>query len=377
MPRLESLGEPDPEKGKQIRESLKNADVKPRLAFVWPLSKLHSEAFLALKEGAISDDLRSRLGSSQDKVDKIILDKIVKVIWRIQLAENGEKDHKETPPLISTKKLPHNEQQGENGEKHREAPPLLSTKKSLFAALKPEELAENLKCVETIVDELKSKYGDGFVGITVFGSTAKGYWEKRSDIDFMVIADKREIFKDFESRLEQAEIFPCPSCVYSLDLEEKQEKKSAVVKAMEMIKKALKVSMFGFMSHRKDRPHRASFDSLHGQMRLGELQAFANLFHGIFMGDSKALLEIQKLVLDRVGKDAWDRIRAVILDMETSLGKAEFRLGLSVLDLNRVEAAAAILRTPPPYQETLNILNRRVERLEKKRQAKGVQKNAA
>lgn len=73
----------------------------------------------------------------------------------------------------------------------------MATRKPLFATPETKDLIEKIRKLERISERLKKEFGDDFVGIIIFGSTAKGYRLEESDIDWGIIAKNEKVPERF------------------------------------------------------------------------------------------------------------------------------------------------------------------------------------
>lgn len=199
---------------------------------------------------------------------------------------------------------------------------LLGSQKALFATPYTEELVKGLKEVQEINQRLKKKFGDKFIGLVVYGSSAKGYFEN-SDIDSTFIA-KEGIVYDI------------------LDFIANGLPERRLVEFHEQL----------------------AIDSNNEVMDLfGES---AGLFHGIFFGDRKKLVLLQKTLLEKTSENDWDKLREKILDRETeNFDKLAERFGLSQEETEKIKLITMLTRTPPTRDETLKIVRRSEKRLNK------------
>jgi len=183
---------------------------------------------------------------------------------------------------------------------------LLSARKSMFATPDTKDLAAKISKVAEISKELKKKYGDKFIGITILGSAAKGYFEKReSDLDWGIIAKDEKISKEFQELGESLGL----CCDHYADID-----KNNRVKTYPEV-----------------------------------------LFYGLFFGDRKELLKLQKIAVENMSESAWEEIRKITYENELKLSKAKERQNIKEKDLEKTEQFAALLRVPLSYNETLKI----------------------
>ncbi len=192
---------------------------------------------------------------------------------------------------------------------------LLATRKPLFATSYTEELAERISNIQEIVRKLKEEFGDDFVGLVILGSTSKGYFARSSDLDWGIIAGKKEVSERF--------------------------KEMAAARS-------LNLCLEHFVNSNEEY-----------QVQEGKAATVSFLFCGLFFGDYDRLLEIQEKLLRRINPKIWDEIRREILANETRLAKAQERFGLEDQESEKTKQAVALLRVPPPYQEALRIVQRR------------------
>ncbi|PKL72214.1 hypothetical protein CVV26_02610, partial [Candidatus Kuenenbacteria bacterium HGW-Kuenenbacteria-1] len=181
----------------------------------------------------------------------------------------------------------------------------LSTKKPSFATIFDKGLSERILKIEKIVEKLKKEYKENFIGLVIFGSTSKGYYTPESDLDWGIIAKNKEVSTRF-------------------------------------INLASSLSLCG--------EHYAGVDNKNQIKENKE-----TLYYGLFFGDSKKLLEIQKETFKTLDKKEWDAIRKNILENETNLEKAGDRFFLEEEKLDEIKQSAALLRVPPSYEEMLKI----------------------
>lgn len=189
----------------------------------------------------------------------------------------------------------------------------MSSRKPLFATSFAKELVEKMLKLESISKELKNKFGDDFIGFTIFGSLEKGYSSKGSDLDWGIIAKNRRVSDYFKKLAGSLNL--CHEYYLGVDKDYK-------------------------ISERPD-----------------------FLFYGLFFGDFKELVKLQKSILLTFSDSGWDEIRNNILNLETGLYKAGTRFDIPDEELEKIEQFVALLKTPPPRQEALEIIKRRAEYL--------------
>ncbi|MFH0835311.1 MAG: nucleotidyltransferase domain-containing protein [Candidatus Micrarchaeota archaeon] len=186
---------------------------------------------------------------------------------------------------------------------------LMSTQRAHFATRHPGALAENLAKIEEITGQLRDELGDRFIGVGVYGSVAKGYFEPKSDLDFRVFGtpEARERFIQLAK-----EKGVCPS--KGLDY-------------------AVKFTVF-------------------------------DLFNGLYFGDRDRLLELQRRALGRMTPRGWSLMVQQARIIESSIGnppesgKAQKRLGFEPGEEKRLFVASVLARVPPTLAETKAILKR-------------------
>ncbi|MFA4946243.1 MAG: HEAT repeat domain-containing protein [Candidatus Micrarchaeia archaeon] len=181
----------------------------------------------------------------------------------------------------------------------------LYSRKTLFATGYPKELLTRLKKLDGIVRQLKVKYGDDFTGVTVFGSTSKGYVTPESDLDYAVIARNPKALEKFKKRAENLKLKLCHE--YYVHPEETGEPANA-------------------------------------------------LFRGLFIGDHKQLRQAQRKIIQRISQPEWNRIVNRIRETEKNLGKADQRFGLTREESLKLQLAAELARVPPEDIEEMRRL---------------------
>lgn len=194
---------------------------------------------------------------------------------------------------------------------------LLATKKPLFTTPYTKELAERILEIKKIVKEMKDKFGDRFIGIVIFGSTAKGYFTPTSDLDWCVIAKDKEVLEYFEKIAQELKLPLCQEHYIEVDETYKAKTKTNI-----------KI-----------------------------------LFYGLFLGDREMLHKVQKNTLESMDPkkypQEWDGIRKIIMGYELDLLKASRRFGIDEEKMERIKVFSALLRVPPTYNEALEIVRRR------------------
>lgn len=183
----------------------------------------------------------------------------------------------------------------------------LRSRKPLFATPYTKELAQKIIEVSEAADELRKKFKDKFIGLIIFGSTARGYFKPDSDLDWAIIAKDEKVSDYFWKKAN------------SLNLCAK---------------------------------HHIQVNKEKG---VDEGDHY-NLFCGLFFGDREKLMELQKKVLETINEKEWDEIREIIATEETRLFKAQERFNLKDKELEKIKQFALLLRVPPSYEESLKIV---------------------
>jgi len=186
---------------------------------------------------------------------------------------------------------------------------LLATKKPLFATPHTKELAERIFNIQDMAKIMADEFGDKFIGLTVFGSTAKGYAEPESDLDWGIVAKDKEVSDYFQKTAK---------------------------------------------SLRLCHEHYAGVDEKYKVQDNADI-----LFYGLFFGNRKELQKLQKTALEDMGENGWENIRYKIRSNELGLIKAAMRFGIKDEEMEKIKQAVALLRVPPPYDEALRIVRKR------------------
>ena len=156
---------------------------------------------------------------------------------------------------------------------------------------------------------LRLEFGDDFVGITIVGSTAKGYATPKSDLDYAVIASNPKILSIFRE-----------------------------------LAKDLRLCTEHYVTPASP-----------------ENQRF--LFHGLFFGDRRLLEQRQAGLINNISEADWNAVIGQIASHEVNLSKAN-RFDLNDAEMNRLVLATRLLRVPPELSEVKNILRRRLKQAE-------------
>ena len=187
---------------------------------------------------------------------------------------------------------------------------LLSSKKPLFSTFETKELIDKINKLEIIMEEVSMIYKDNFVGVVLYGSTAKGYSQKESDIECKVIGKTEEVHNCFNELAKELKLKLCEFENHYIDIDE----------------------------HDKIKSHHE------------------NLFCGLFLGDYKKLKQMQKKFIEDTNETDWDEIRKEIRRHEIELYKAVPRLNIENEELEKIKQYASILRVPPTYSEMKKLL---------------------
>jgi|GEM_PF-4143078 len=199
----------------------------------------------------------------------------------------------------------------------------LGLPKSLYATPFTEEMKMAVSSLWKVREKLERKFKDDFLGFIIGGSLEKGYFGPKSDIDYVIIGKEKkikEIENEFRNFLRGLNLKPCVSLWISL-LE-------------------------------------------NGKLKTGVLEDF--LFSGLFFGDKKELFKIQKKFLEGITERKWDEIREKIMREKISLFTTKWRFFMDKEELSKISQAISLLKTPPPYKETLEILEEKLKTKERK-----------
>jgi|GEM_PF-1766851 len=197
---------------------------------------------------------------------------------------------------------------------------LISTQKPLFATPETEALIKRIRTLEGIVERLKNRFGDEFIGLIALGSISKGYFVEESDIDYAIIATNKNVLKEFK-RMAKKESIILDFGYYVEINQENEILKCVIAEGVEEILTDEEV-----------------------------------LFCGIFFGDPGKLKEIQKRAIQRMTSKRWDNIRKKIMREETDLEKLCERLKIPEEEMERLILATILLRVPPSYNEARKLL---------------------
>jgi len=289
----------------KLEELEKYPNLRPRLTVAWPVTKEKEEL------------LEMTNADAEELTKKENLNKIGK------LRESDDFLERETASYLYTKIEQERNKFFKHDKKTKLSEKLLSSRKPLFATTHVSELAKKILLLDDVSKILQEKYKDKFIGFVVFGSTSGGYSLPKSDIDYMLTGLKAEDKKnhdEFKSLIRDLNLKPCPLYSKYVDTETLEE------------------------------------NMLHT----------SQLFQGLFFGNRKKLLELQKQVLKKINETNWNRIRKGIANVETNLEKATERFKIKDKKLRQIKTNIAILRTPPPLKEAREIINRRYEQEVKK-----------
>jgi HEAT repeat protein len=197
---------------------------------------------------------------------------------------------------------------------------LISTQKPLFATPETEALIKRIRTLEGIVERLKNRFGDEFIGLIALGSISKGYFVEESDIDYAIIATNKNVLEEFKRMAEKESIIL--DFGYYVEINQENEILKCVI-------------------------------AEGGEEILTDEEV---LFCGIFFGDRGKLKEIQKRAIQRMKSKRWDNIRKKIMREETDLEKLCERLKIPEEEMERLILATILLRVPPSYNEVKKLL---------------------
>lgn len=195
-------------------------------------------------------------------------------------------------------------------EEYRE---LLWNQKPLFATPFTDKLAERTKKLQEISSELQEEFQEDFTGITIFGSTSKGYLNPESDLDYAVISDDEDAVDKFQDLADEKDLDLC--------------------------------------------------EGFYMKKEKGEERQPNHLFSGLFFGDHDELMELQKETLQEMDEEEWEEVRRNIEQEEANFEKMIPRLQLD--EGEKLDKATSLLKVPPDRETTLGILERRVGNEEK------------
>jgi len=226
----------------------------------------------------------------------------------------GQIGEKGLPALTQLRKNPHPDVRravanAQSRIKTRRA--MLGTRRPFASTAHLPEILKRTKILNAVSRQLKHEFSTDFIGIVVFGSTAKGYARPQSDVDYAVIASNPAAAKRFHELSTGNKLPLCEK--QDINYVNPREKNNATI---------------------------------------------TPLFSGLFFGDRRALKKAQRAVFTRFANNpkGWDRVREEILENETRLGTAFGILGIEgKREQQRLNAAAA-LRVPPPYKEMKKML---------------------
>lgn len=402
MPRVHSLEKLGTSKRRDLRDALAGKGIKPRLAFVWPLSKDRVTALEVLKSknpdpktilkllkhddfavraGAIDAlrhvDLRPtekrkalsllfnkevlrpgyvQLVDAGDAIDNIILnmskeedfpllEKLarrsiagfdIKPIVCSALVHHGEKalpvlermasSRRYVTKLLAEKTIA-KIRSGEEGPMNVRTPrfegwkspygKLITTRKVLFATPHTEDMVKRLGEVQEVSNGLRKDFGESYLGVSIYGSTASGYSGPKKDVDGVIFANKPEVAQEF---LKRASKFGRTLDFYYVN----------TAKPSKMYR-LLGPSKLEGVRHPKP---------------------YARMFRGLFFGNHEELRKLQEKTFRKIGKTGWDKFRAGLVSGDYFFTNYEL-LGIpsSVGVRGRLRASALVLQALPTYEE--------------------------
>lgn len=193
---------------------------------------------------------------------------------------------------------------------------LLWGMKPLFASADTSNVVSILNQCGDLVKKLSEEFGDTLLGIIIYGSTGEGYRTPFSDLDAtLIVRDTRKariLVKKFDSRI-------------------KRDPFSKTIVVDE-------------------------------QMRLSIPRQLAYLFQGVFLGNKRTLDKIQLATLSAMDSDSWDSVRRDINNMlagNHTVQRLTERHELGDSDEFIIEVLRRLIRIPPTYNRTLELLNNR------------------
>lgn len=195
---------------------------------------------------------------------------------------------------------------------------LLYNPKSLFATPFTKELVERVKILHKATTRLQKEFGDAFTGIIALGSTYMGTVEPGSDLDYAIIADDINVRNRFE------------------ELYKKLGGKAELCTG-----------------------HWIPPEKI---TELKKLEMSNPLFSGLFFGDHKKLMRLQKDVLEELTDREWDHVRSSIFSDETGAFKYYYAKGRLRKDAG-LEHVKGLQRTPPAREDTLKNIEEKVKRI--------------
>jgi predicted nucleotidyltransferase len=193
----------------------------------------------------------------------------------------------------------------------------LKTNTPWLATSHNEDIIKFANLISVFSRSLSAKFSEDFIGISIVGSAAKGYFVPESDFDLNFI-------------------FANTSKVSAA------EKKYVIT---ELYKKFAREN--GLPPKKVEDIH---FVSLAAQMERNE--RLSELFGGIFVGDRKKLENSQREIYSKLTPGDWDELRNDTLRYESDMKKGFTRFG--ILDeekLNKFVLFAALSRVLPPYEQ--------------------------
>ena len=310
-------GSPIGERELKLREEIRASGVKPRLTFLFPLSRERESALNLLTAEEPNAEEAQRL--INESSDPHVLAAALTTHPNAEITPEQLKELTRHPSRWvheAAKQISTRLTKNENSKIQEDAKPARSlvmfkrkgnkrtlfSRKPLFATGYPRELINRLKKLEEITKKLKKKYGEGFTGVTVFGSTSKGYFKKGSDLDYAIIAKDYAAAREFKRLAKNENLQLC----YETYLHPEHSRQTA----------------FGF-------------------------------FHGLFFGDRKQLRQAQKKAIQKINQRDWDSIVYKISTEEATVKKILNRFGISKEEYLKFALAAELARVPPASIEEM------------------------
>jgi len=205
---------------------------------------------------------------------------------------------------------------------------LIANQKSIFANPYTKEIMKNISSLQEISKTLEKEF-DTYVGIIIVGSLWKGYFQPTSDIDWSIL------YKDQESGKDSCSIRP-----RFIELAKNRN--------INLCSKNTSIDTLctdELISESED------YDKLNGII----------LFNGLFFGNQKELVTIQKQYLDNTNERHWEQIESLLVSHISEINMSKYRrLNLSI---NELRPILLLTKLPPSLSEVRNIINNRYNRL--------------
>ncbi len=209
-----------------------------------------------------------------------------------------------------------------NDLKSKERLEIFASKKPVFASLHTAILAEQANKLNGIKKEMAEHFGNDFTGFVINGSFLKGYYEPQSDIDYIVISSNQNARGYFAELLKKNGLEGC--LLVQWDVNPKVIKDYGIKASRALL-----------------------------------------LFNGVFFGDYKKMVDLQKEYLKKANEKDWEELRFNMLDNEfkTRIFKIKERLKFDEKKLEEAEQLIALRRVPPPLEEARKVIYKRNRQL--------------